>query len=269
MWYNIRIFEFPNGEIQVRHYDAPMRYPEDRTDMEDEGTVVPFDGSVVKRELSDRDPSEEEKIETRKRSSNRTKQQMYMYARCVRWDYFITLTFNKDKIDRYDYSTCSKVMRQWLNNQHKRFAPDLKYLVVPEMHRDGAWHFHGLLADTGRMSFRDSGHKAGNQVIYNMDKWKFGFTTATKVEDTRRVSGYICKYITKNVRDSSPHRQRYFVSQNLPKPKVRSLLLMPDEKIEDLITMIETSTGTECVHASMGCGGDDNRYVSVDYYELQ
>lgn len=107
-----------------------------------------------------------------------------------------------------------------------------------------------------------------NQIIYNMDKWKFGFTTATVVQDGNRVSKYIGKYITKNVRDSTPHKQRYFVSQNMPKPKVINSLLMPDESIEDFITMLEESTGTECVHISQRCGSD-NGYVSVDYYELQ
>lgn len=59
MWYNIRMFEFPNGEIQVRHYDTPMKSAEDKTGTEDDGSVVPFDGSEVKRQLSDRDPGEE------------------------------------------------------------------------------------------------------------------------------------------------------------------------------------------------------------------
>ena len=62
---------------------------------------------------------------------------------------------------------------------------------------------------------------------------------------------------------------KYFVSKNLPRPEVSSYLLMPDETMEDFISMIEESTGTECVHASMGCESEGNGYVSVDYYELQ
>lgn len=53
----------------------------------------------------------------------------------------MTLTFDGSKVDRYDYNICLTKCCQWLNNQHKRYAPDLAYLFVPEKHKDGAYHF--------------------------------------------------------------------------------------------------------------------------------
>ena len=72
------------------------------------------------------------------------------------------------------------------------------YLIVPEYHKDGAIHFHGLVA--GNLNFVDSGHqdKKGH-VIYNMPQWSLGYSTAIELYGNRQcVASYITKYITKD-----------------------------------------------------------------------
>lgn len=68
---------------------------------------------------------------------------IYDIARSDCWEWFLTYTFEQSKVDRYDYSWCSQKMSDWLKNM-RRVCPDMKYIVVPEQHKDGAWHFHGL-----------------------------------------------------------------------------------------------------------------------------
>jgi hypothetical protein len=140
-------------------------------------------------------------------STNRTKNMVYNYARGDVWNWFITLTFNKNKINRYSFEECSKRLRKWLNNMKNIYAPDMKYLVVPEQHKDGAWHFHGLLSNTGAMVFNKDCNKYTGELletksglqIYNFGNYKMGFSTATPITDTAKASSYITKYITKDL----------------------------------------------------------------------
>lgn len=45
-----------------------------------------------------------------------------------------------------------------------------------------------------------------------------GFTQASRVVDTHRVSGYICKYMTKDTAEHIKGRRRFLCSNNLNKP---------------------------------------------------
>lgn len=255
--YNVKVIQFPNGTTQIKKYSQPMLrkqylntseqftfqqesilsncengefYFEDGSYYNDgilykngvKYVISPFDGKIVANGKFD-------KFQTNKESDiwhsvKRSKGKIYEYARCVHWDWFVTFTFSPEKVDRYNFEECSRVIRKWLNNQ-RRNAPELFYLVVPEMHKDGAWHFHGLLANTGNMKFIDSGKIQKGHKIYNMSKWSLGFTTATAVDDIYKVSTYIGKYITKELCEATSGKQRYYVSQNLPKPIESTFLI--------------------------------------------
>lgn len=272
--YNVRTIEYPNGEVQVRRYSSPLVRKEpdfyEKWDYDPEKyEISPFDGQLYrivdefKPDTKRHATPEENAI----RSYNRTKQKIYEYSRCVNWEKFITLTFNPEKVDRYDFSECSKKARQWLHNQ-RRNAPDLQYLLVPEHHKDGAWHFHGLLANTGSMSFVDSGKRTPDgKTVYNMGAWSYGFTTATEVSDTHSISKYIGKYITKDLCNLTKGKQRYFVSSNLPQPTVSSFLVADDDDFNDLLETLANSYGVEVVHVSKP--RTHGAFVDVDYYELQ
>lgn len=274
MGYNLKIIEYPNGEIQTRYYSTPMISSKESDYYEsphhDDYLRNPFCVEKVREvedisDLDRRELSEEEKEYNRYRNFNRTKQMVFDYARCGNWDWFITLTFSGDKVDRYDFDECSKKARKWLNNQ-RRYAPNLMYLLVPEQHKDGAWHFHGLLANTGDMKFIDSGKKDKGNPIYNMVKWQFGFTTATKVQDIHKVAKYIGKYITKSLCDITPGKKRYFPSQNLPLPKVSTMLVESDEDYENVMEMLCSSKGKEIAHVSRTRA--ESVYTQVVYTEL-
>ena len=99
-----------------------------------------------------------------------------------------------------------------------------------------------------------------------MVKYQYGFTTATAVKDINRVSKYIGKYITKNICDLTPGRQRYFVSNNLPQPKVSTFYVPNDENINDMLEMLVSSMGKEIAHVSDTQANDC--YTHVTYFEL-
>lgn len=257
--YNIKLIEYPNGSAQIRLYSEPVGVEQNRTKQTWE--YEPFTMRKA-RVVTD---FEDNSAENQRKSLSHTKSMIGTYARCAFWEWFVTLTYDAGKIDRTDFKICMKKVRDWLHNCRRRSAPDLKYLVVPELHADGtSWHIHALLSDTGKMVFSDSGHKISGQIVYNLSGWKWGFSTATKVRDIFRIQKYIVKYMTKDCHKLAHGAHRYYVSKNLPKPDVSLMLLLDDDKEAAIQTAVD-SLGLDIVYRSEPKGD----YVQVEYIELQ
>lgn len=131
-----------------------------------------------------------------------------------RW--FVTLTLDGSRIDRYDPSEIVRRMNRWLDNRVRNDG--LAYVLVPELHKDGAVHFHGFFNDSLTVQpsgcFTVPGHKrpvrarsqnhksqlidAGGIEIYNLPQWDLGFTTAIPIHgDYHAAVGYMLKYVRK------------------------------------------------------------------------
>lgn len=112
------------------------------------------------------------------------------------WQYFITLTLDKTKIDRYDKKEINRKLIKWLNNMVSRY--DFNCLLIPEYHKDGAIHFHGLCSGYNlKLTYVKLDNKG--RKVYNLDNWNLGFSTAIELDDNRTaVSAYITKYVTKD-----------------------------------------------------------------------
>lgn len=159
--YNVRIIDYPSGCQVIVHkslidsggvviYDQETGQVIDRR----KNVGVPVDvwldsnvdfDSLVSDECRDPEAS-------LRASMRRSKKQIYYLARSNVWEWFVTLTLDGKKIDRYDFENASKKVRKWFENIKRRKAPDLYYLIVPEQHKDGAWHFHGLLGGCDGLS---------------------------------------------------------------------------------------------------------------------
>ena len=135
---------------------------------------------------------------TRSDSLKRGIDKIYDIAILNDFDYFITFTLDSSKIDRYDYKEIQKKLKVWLQNAVSRY--NAKYLIVPELHKDGAVHFHGLISGDFSLVFSGKVTSKG-QPIYNLKNWKYGFTTAIPLDDNKvAIAKYICKYITKDTK---------------------------------------------------------------------
>ena len=75
----------------------------------------------------------------------RTKTLIHDLVLCNDFELFCTFTFDPDKVDRFSYLSCLSKMSKWIHNQKDK-NPDFMYLVVPEQHKSGAWHFHALIS---------------------------------------------------------------------------------------------------------------------------
>lgn len=285
--HNVKIVEFGNGLVEVRKYAKPVnahlmyvsqeecmkrqqcgKEERERNDMV-EYSEIEYNPFTEKEEriwdICYEDVVERRKLESQRRSRNRTINAIYNLSRQCMWEYFITLTYSPEVVDRYDFDTCMKKANTWFKNQQQRKANDLQYLFVPEQHKDGAWHIHGLLAQVGNMSFVDSGHCANEKIVYNMDGWRYGFSTAVKIGDdadeVQKVSTYITKYITKELCENTLGKKRYYRSRNIPEPVTTELLIENDD---NFINVLADSLGKEVFYEKSVKG-----YVDIDYKYLK
>lgn len=213
----------------------------------------------------------DEKEETDKKerstmvSRNRTIQKIYSIARAEEWEYFLTFTFDPKKVNRQDYDDVSKKLKDCMYFMKKNFAPDLKYLLVPELHDDGvSFHFHGVMSNIGHLTLTPSGHlsKTG-QEIFNLKQYYLGFSNITKVKDTRRVSSYITKYITKGLCAVTNGKKRYWASRNLNKPK-EIYLNIPEEDFKTLVNSYGDINYASSITSPQGFNRADIVQVNMD-----
>lgn len=137
---------------------------------------------------------------------------------------FVTLTFDKNCVDRTNYDDIYDILKNWLSNRVQR--RDLKYIIAPEYHHDGeAIHLHAICNEAALRYDRahsPNGYplRRKGKPIYNLSDWSYGFSTMQLIEkdDPREaVAKYIFKYMGKQA--GALIGGRYFLhGGNLEKP---------------------------------------------------
>lgn len=144
-----------------------------------------------------------------KNNISRAKAKIFEYAMCNDWDYFITCTLDQQKYDRTDLAKFRKDLAQFIRNQRTKYQCDIRYLLIPEQHKDGkSWHMHGLLGGVKDEMLADfNGNvplklKVMGYKNYPEYQKKFGFVSLGEIKNKDAVSKYITKYINKNMERS-------------------------------------------------------------------
>lgn len=159
---------------------------------------------------------------------------------CSQFEYFITLTFNSNEFPNgiYSHDNAIKLLSKWLNNQRHQ-NKDMCYLIVPEFHKSGRLHFHGLVGNVSKWKLVEAINpktckpiKENGLQIYNLLNYKLGFTTLSFIQDKQKVSNYIAKYATKELIDLK-FKKRYWYSKNLQLPKLEYLYLEDNDSLLD------------------------------------
>jgi len=159
-------------------------------------------------------------------SLQRSKTRLTDYTLANHFDLFCTFTFDPKLVDSFNVDLAKAKMSKWLNNS-KRVSPDLKYLIVAELHKSGRVHFHALFKNYLSPLTKTKKQK-NNRTIYNISGWKWGFSTAIKIDNIEKVSTYIQKYVTKDMLKVG-NKKRYWASKNLNKPSVDYNVNMVEE----------------------------------------
>lgn len=148
----------------------------------------------------------------------RAKTMIYEYAMCNEWNYFVTLTLDKEKYDRYNLKAWQSDLHNFLHNYNRRCSDKekVKYVLIPEMHKDGAWHMHGLLKGIKPKDLYINEFGYMGWVQYEE---KFGYISFGHIKDIEKAANYIKKYITKdmNARLDELGSHLYYSSKGLKK----------------------------------------------------
>lgn len=156
-----------------------------------------------------------------------------------KWEYFITLTFDFRNRGEYSHEKAIDLLTKWLNNQ-KHQNKNMIYLLVPEFHKSGRLHFHGLIANVPKWKLEEARTPSSRLIkqnglqIYNLVNYKLGFTTISKIQNQEKVSNYISKYATKEL-ITLKNKKRYWYSRNLEKPKVEYDYLWEDLTLKEFL----------------------------------
>lgn len=147
----------------------------------------------------------------------RTRKTLDELGNCNEWKFFVTLTISPDKYDRHDFKAFYKVFSNFIRNCKQNFGFKMKYVFVPEQHKDGAWHLHGLVNDIPYEVLTEYCLKdfhpytevrcpvyirqkiRNGEKLYYWQKYvdKFGWCIFEELRDSSKASNYITKYIGK------------------------------------------------------------------------
>lgn len=133
------------------------------------------------------------------RAAARSKSRFMEYALNHTWHWFVTLTLDPKKHDRY--TDHFGAVARWLRNVRVRRFPGLEYALVAELHADGAYHYHMLLSGVPVSALVDTGRRAHGRPVYT---WRaaevaWGWTTCSPVDTSDAVVRYVSKYMSKAI----------------------------------------------------------------------
>lgn len=133
-FYNTKIIDYGNGNKQVITYKKAIpllekEYGEQKSEKEDKNAL-----KYWSQVIDIVPPTESEKLKKEMHSlyssANRTKNEVYKLARANKWDWFITFTFDKNKVeDRTDYSALVEKVGKYFNHWKERKCPRYEVFI--------------------------------------------------------------------------------------------------------------------------------------------
>ena len=166
---------------------------------------------------------------------SRARRMIYEYASCNPWEYFVTLTLGGDH-DRTDLRSWHRSFAQWLRNYNRIHGRNVRYLLIPELHKDGeAWHMHGFfmgIPEEDLTKFDLSmhlPHRIRNRIkeggtLYTWQRYaeKYGYCCIEPIRDRGATAAYVTKYVTKDLARcvSEYGAHLYYCSKKLAKAVV-------------------------------------------------
>lgn len=225
-------------------------------------------------------------------SLRRTRIAMNLLLTMNDFDWFWTLTFDKDKIDRINDQEVFNCYEKYINNTKHQF-PTFKYMCFPERHEDGCIHFHLLVAgltpkqmglvNSGKVCCHWATKKNGiaskeyfektkhlhelketdGETIYNITTFPYGYTTVSRICSRERCNSYVKKYVEKALGSTEVFKKRFYYSSNLNVPNVVKRIIGADFDNPQQIDKMEKIQQDNFVKNA------DGIYMNNDYNVLQ
>lgn len=202
--------------------------------------------------LSDERTKEERKAESIRTSVSRSVRAVRELAACNPWQFFVTITLSPAIWpNRYTPDGLQDVIKalskRW-NRKHKNgssYCPNFKYLLIPEMHKDGAIHLHGFvtsmpvnecipytMADVNgskNLPLKICDKVRAGELVYHSPTLEklFGYNTFEPIGDLDKASNYVVKYVSKEI-GTTPFKSRYWASRGLSRAQRIATYYFPE-----------------------------------------
>lgn len=252
-------------EVEIIHFKQPLTCIDEFVNVDIDHSRNYFDllgdGCLYPK---DENLSNAKFLENMDNSARQSRDAFWGYALSNHWDYFITLTTDKLKVNRYDDQAVKHLWRL-CRQRIQRFDNNAKILLVPERHEDFALHFHGLVAMENQWVLKpfkvmekgvpvEKKSKLG-APLFEFPFWDFGFANcaiiysdndmmfkgeqlAKKVDENgnvrttsqRRVVAYLDKYIGKQLGNIGYGQRSFYRTQNVL-AKEKSVEFWNDEQV--------------------------------------
>lgn len=212
---------------------------------EDIYKVVAFKGNRDPDRVFIRDREDNQRNETKLDSNfSRARSMVLQYALCNPWEYFFTGTLDQAKFNRYDLDTFQAKLSQFIRDKRKAYKAKFQVLLVPEHHKNGAWHIHGLVHDLPEGVLSEFAFPAPQKLIdggfLNWPDYmhKFGFCSLAPIRNPVATAYYISKYVSKDLaqRESDLGKHLYFHSRPLKKAEKASDVYLYNPGLDGLCT---------------------------------
>lgn len=187
-------------------------------------------------------PKEHEHYEEKLRSSfSRARSMVLQYGLCNEWDYFFTGTLDEQKFgSRFDVERYHKRFMQWIRDQRKAYGCKFDVLLVPEHHKDGAWHVHGFVHGLPQSAIGDFPENAPRHLreegFVNWPDYmaKFGWCSLAPIKDPIACAFYVSKYISKELSDRAGETgsHLYWASRPLKRAQHMSDVYVPTPALD-------------------------------------
>ncbi len=202
-FFNSRIKYYPTSDggrkpVEICAFSEPVYNPDH---------LESVDPKKGKKSIADFETEDGELNKCSDYAIRRARRRLYDLVSCnPGCNMMVTLTLNGEAFPRDDWEKIIPRLNTWLDNMTRRHG--LKYVLVPEFHLDGkSIHFHGFVNENAlRLSRAINPHTEKplfqkGRAVYNVENWRYGFTTAVRVgksdRDQEYAARYVLKYITK------------------------------------------------------------------------
>lgn len=147
---------------------------------------------------------------------SRAKSRVRELALCNSWEWFFTLTVSPDKNIRYNLSEVQRKVSDTFANFNKKYNSKAKYLLIPEQHKDGAWHIHGLLLGISDKAI-DKSPASDKYLHIPYLSASIGFNSVDRIKNLERCASYITKYISKDMtgKNVDKNKRLFWASRGL------------------------------------------------------
>lgn len=264
---NVVVNDFGNGEREVIFFPETLTCIDESVNLDADHTrnYIEIDGLLFPKEEN---MANAVFLENTANSLRQSTDAFWGYALSNKWDYFITLTTDKRKVNRFDDEEVKALWRA-CRQRLQRFDPNVKILLLPERHKNGALHFHGLVAMEKQFTLRlhtidgKQQYSATGAPLFEFPFWDFGIASCAIISSAeyvfkgeqlaeatdengnvrttsqRRVVAYLSKYMGKEFGQLGYSKKHFYRTRNVVAKQKTVANISAQELLEQFGAQIE------------------------------